>query len=131
VDSYDPYWSYPISYQETSTYSEGFGIAGGIVQLQLLKYFALEADLGAAFGAETYPLVVLAGALTFRPSMFEIDVGAGYAIGFGPDVSLGLGIKLGGGVLFAEYMGIIGGENVYDAFVSTFMVGYKFGLGSK
>jgi hypothetical protein len=130
--SYDPYYpSLSTSYQETTSYPMSFGIVGGMIQLQLLKYFALEVDLGVTFGEDTYPLVALAGTLTFRPSIFEIDVGAGYVIGFGPDVSLGLGIKLGGGVLFGEYMGIIGGEAVSDAFVSTFFAGYKFGLGSK
>jgi hypothetical protein len=125
-EDYGSYYSYQNSY------SVSLGIVGGIVQLQLLKYFALEADLGVAFGGgDTYPLAAVGSVLTFRPSTFEIDVGAGYVIGFGPEFTLGLGLKLGTGVLFAEYMGIFGGEKISYAFVNTFIAGYKFGLGSK
>jgi hypothetical protein len=108
------------------TYEESFGIVGGIVQLQLFKYFALEADLGMAFGEETYPLGVLMGVLTFRPSVLEIGVGAGYALGFGIGIEASFGVKLGGGVLFAEYLGTLGNEDTGGT--NNFIVGYKFGF---
>jgi uncharacterized caspase-like protein len=116
----------------TKSYSQDFIIFGGVVQLQLAKNFALEADLGAAFADdETSPIIGLMGELTFRPSIFEIELGAGYIVGFGAGMELAFGVKLGGGVLFGEYLGIFGGEDVYDAFVSNFVFGYKFGLADK
>jgi hypothetical protein len=119
---------YPYSYEYTETHEESLGIAGGVIQLQAFEYFALEVDLGAAFGAETLPLGLVLGVFTFRPFIFEIGVGAGYAFGLGAGFEVSFGVKLGGGVFFSEYLGLSGNETVGDALVNTFIVGYKVGL---
>jgi hypothetical protein len=122
------YYSYYSSYTEMETYEQSFGIVGGVIQFHAFKYFAFEADLGAAFGEETLPLGLVMGVFTLRPSILEIGAGAGYAFGLGAGIEVSFGVKLGGGVLFAEYLGVFGNETVRDALVSTFLVGYKFGL---
>jgi hypothetical protein len=137
MDPYSPYPSYsppshspaPTPSYTTTSYSQGLIIFGGVIQFQPIEYFALEANLGMALAEEeTYPFIGLMGKLTFRPSIFEIGVGGGYVIGFGAGLEASLGVKLGGGVLFGKYLGIFGGEEVYDAFVNNFIFGYKFGL---
>jgi uncharacterized caspase-like protein len=116
---------YSWDYSEESM---GFGVAGLMLQVQLWKNFALELDAGIGVAEIVLPVLPLMGVFTFRPSIFEIGLGAGYVIGLSAGFKISAGVKLGPGVFFAEFLGIMGSEATNDGFVSTSLIGYKWGF---
>jgi hypothetical protein len=121
--------SYLGGYEEWNTQSVGFGAVAGLLQAQLWKYFALELDIGVTFSEyQVLPVLPVLAVLTFKPGNFNIDIGAGYTIGAGAGFKGSLGIALGPGILFAQYLGVMGNEDMDNAFISAGMLGYKFGV---
>jgi hypothetical protein len=129
---YDPYGGSYGGYEWWDTESVSFSVAGGLFQVQLWKYLALEVDIGMSFTEyEVLPVIPLLAEMTFKPGIFAIDLGAGYVIGAGAVFKGSFGVNLGPGILFAQYLGVVGNDYFDNAFMNIGMLGYKFGIVNK
>ena len=129
------YWN-GFSYV-TSSQSDNQSLFYGkiVFDFALLPFFSIELDLGFRLnGANSWgrhsggePLIPILGKLGGRIGKVELSLNAGYTVFFGFTFGATFGFKAGPGILFTEYIHIIGdGEDIY-----TWYLGYKGGVGNK
>jgi curli biogenesis system outer membrane secretion channel CsgG len=118
----------------------GLFAVGAQAQLQVAKYFAIEADVAYYATAWSWYLPILLpifAEFTLQPGPVEVNVGVGYeVVKGGLSFEASVGMHLGPGIIFFEFMEITGiGQYPYGLFYrepkSIFLLGYKFGLGNR
>ncbi|GHV80931.1 hypothetical protein AGMMS49944_27220 [Spirochaetia bacterium] len=115
-------------YTEWTEYTAGLFEIGSQVQLQVAKYFAIEADVTLDV-LNLYPVLPIFAEFTLQPGITEINVGIGYTIGLGLSFEASVGIHAGPGIIFAEFIQITPwGSFLLDGYASVGAIGYKFGI---
>jgi hypothetical protein len=115
---------------------------GGTAQFNIGNYLSFEVDFGYApslidsggnfKNMKGLPVCPLFVEFSLPLGPMEIDIGGGYTIGLGISGEASVGIKLGRGVLFGEFIYVSGLGSVWGmtrwSNIMGFMGGYKFNL---
>ena len=105
---------------------------GLVVDVALLKFFSVETDFIVTNGpVKPILMVPILAKLGYRPGPVELSFNTGYTILGGFTLGGTFGFHLGPGVLFIEYFGIPKVTRQDVDSIHLFLLGYKFGLGTK